>query len=155
MGRWCLIKFKVRSTIHTTVETNHREVSFSSDLHKYDCDRSSSATINYTYLCSLFDKHQKGARVRIMWKNIMIRYMVIESYSDTIKQNFICSLFFFFFWTLVLSSLIKFVFSCLFLSSPVLKAHKLPLIFIVKMQHLNQNHFSGTKCSNVSSAPKY
>ena len=32
---------------------------FSSELHKYDCDRSSSATVNYTYLCSLFDKNQK------------------------------------------------------------------------------------------------
>ena len=101
---------------------------FSSELHKHTCDRSSSATINYTYLFSLFDKHQKGARVRIMWKNIVIRYMVIESYSDTIKQNFICSLFSFVLASCLLFSLgLLFFFSyqlCLFLSFPLFSCSK-------------------------------
>ena len=113
---------------HLKVLSRVLEVSFSSELHKYTGDRSSSATIKYTYLCSLFDKHQKGARVRIMWKNIMIRYMVIESYSDTIKQNFICSLFSFVLASCLLFSLgLLFFFShqlCLFLSFPLSSCSK-------------------------------
>ena len=98
---------------------------FSSDRHKHACDRSSSATIKYTYLCSLFDKHQKGARVRIMWKNIMIRYMVIESHSDTIKENFICLLFSFLLDScLVFSYELCLFFSCLFLSSRLFSCSK-------------------------------
>ena len=107
---WQSIKNKKNAVLESS-EQSIRSFFFS-ELHKYTCDRSSSATIKYTYLCSLFDKHRKGARVRIMWTNIMIRYMVIESHSDTIKQNFICSLFSF-----VLDSCLLFSLGLLFFFS--------------------------------------
>ena len=62
----CMTVDKIQK--YAALESSEQSIKsfFSSEQHKYACDRSSSATINYTYLCSLFDKHQKGVRVRIM-----------------------------------------------------------------------------------------
>ena len=55
----------------------------------------------------------------------MIRYMVIESHSDTIKENFICLLFSFLLDScLVFSYELCLFFSCLFLSSRLFSCSK-------------------------------